>query len=153
MGLELSENALKVLERRYLKKDAQGKIIETPEELFRRVARAIASADKMYGKSDNDVEKLAESFYRIMTELEFMPNSPCFVPWAPVLLAKGYSSPISKIKIGDRVVTHLGNAKKVTEVYRRLVKEKLLRIRVRKLDINTLELTKEHPVLDRKSVV
>ncbi|MCX5709810.1 MAG: vitamin B12-dependent ribonucleotide reductase [Candidatus Omnitrophica bacterium] len=77
--MKLSENALKVLERRYLVKDELGKVIETPEELFLRVATAIASADKLFGKSPAEIENLKNSFYRIMTELEFMPNSPCLM--------------------------------------------------------------------------
>jgi len=79
MGLKLSENALKVLERRYLVKDESGKVIETPEELFLRVATAIASADKLFSKSPAEIENLKNAFYRIMTELEFMPNSPCLM--------------------------------------------------------------------------
>jgi ribonucleoside-diphosphate reductase alpha chain len=79
MALRLSENALRVLERRYLGKDEGGKIIETPQEMFRRVAKTIASADKDYGKSEKEVLALEESFYRIMTGLEFMPNSPCLM--------------------------------------------------------------------------
>ncbi len=79
MSLGLSENALKVLERRYLRKDESGQVIETPQEMFRRVAKAIASADKNYGKTQKEVEGLAESFYGMMTELEFMPNSPCLM--------------------------------------------------------------------------
>lgn len=75
----LTENALKVLERRYLMKDENGKVIETTDELFHRVAKAIASADKAYGRSSKDIAKLEESFYRIMTQLEFMPNSPCLM--------------------------------------------------------------------------
>lgn len=79
MILQLSENALKVLERRYLQKDEQGTVIETPEELFHRVAAAISSADKAYGASSKEIEGLAEQFYRMMTALEFMPNSPCLM--------------------------------------------------------------------------
>jgi len=79
MKLEFSENALKVLERRYLSKDENGQVIETPEGLFRRVAKAIAAADKLYGKTENEVISLQEEFYRIMTALEFMPNSPCLM--------------------------------------------------------------------------
>lgn len=79
MELKLSENALKVLERRYLMKDERGKIVETPEEMFRRVARAIASADKSYGKTDKEVSDLEEAFYRIIAELEFIPNTPTLV--------------------------------------------------------------------------
>ena len=76
MELKLSENALKVLERRYLKKDESGKPIETPKQMFQRVALAIASAEKKYGKSDREMENLAEDFYKMMASLEFMPNSP-----------------------------------------------------------------------------
>ena len=79
MELKLSENALKVLQRRYLKKDEQGKVIETPEEMFLRVAGAIALADKQYGKNDAQVQDLAKDFYRIMASLEFLPNSPCLM--------------------------------------------------------------------------
>lgn len=74
--LKLSPNALKVLKKRYLQKDAQGNIVETPEEMFRRVAHHIASADALYGKSQEEVKKTEEEFYRLMTSLEFLPNSP-----------------------------------------------------------------------------
>ena len=79
MELKLSANALKVLERRYLLKDELGKVIETPEELFRRVACAIAQADKLYGKTDKEISNLEEAFNRIMSSLEFMPNSPALM--------------------------------------------------------------------------
>ncbi|MDD5653312.1 MAG: vitamin B12-dependent ribonucleotide reductase [Candidatus Omnitrophica bacterium] len=79
MSLQLSENALKVLEKRYLKKDESGKVIETPEELFLRVSKAIAAADKLYKKTDSEVNALAEAFYNAMTQLEFVPNSPCLM--------------------------------------------------------------------------
>jgi len=74
--LKLSPNALRVLKKRYLQKDAQGNIVETPEEMFRRVAHHIASADALYGKSPEEVKKTEEEFYRLMTSLEFLPNSP-----------------------------------------------------------------------------
>ncbi|MDD5027487.1 MAG: vitamin B12-dependent ribonucleotide reductase [Candidatus Omnitrophica bacterium] len=79
MDLKLSENALKVLQRRYLKKDEDGRIIETPEELFRRVASAIALAEKLYGKNEKEIQKLEDDFYRVMTAFEFLPNSPCLM--------------------------------------------------------------------------
>jgi ribonucleoside-diphosphate reductase alpha chain len=50
--LNISENCLKVLEKRYLMKDKEGKVIETPEGMFKRVSRYIAKADKPYGASD-----------------------------------------------------------------------------------------------------
>lgn len=73
--MELSKNALTVLERRYLIKNGEGVVIETVEELFRRVAGAIAASDRRYDEN-SDCEALADSFYRMMTNLEFLPNSP-----------------------------------------------------------------------------
>jgi len=71
--LKLGVNALKVLEERYLLKDDEGKIIETPTQLFRRVAKAIASVDKKHGA---DSKKAEEEFFIAMKNLEFLPNSP-----------------------------------------------------------------------------
>jgi len=79
MKLELSDNALKVLERRYLKKNEQGKVVETPEEMFKRVASAIAAAERLYGKDAKEIKKLEEDFYNVMSSLEFLPNSPCLM--------------------------------------------------------------------------
>ena len=73
---ELSENALKVLERRYLSKDGKGNIIETPEGLFRRVARAIASPDQTFGASTEEIKQVEDTFYNMMAGLQFIPNSP-----------------------------------------------------------------------------
>ncbi|MFA5628734.1 MAG: vitamin B12-dependent ribonucleotide reductase [Dehalococcoidales bacterium] len=74
-GVSLTDNALQVLERRYLKKDKQGNLIETPEELFRRVAHTIAAAETEYG-TKTAAKKWEETFYNLMTNLEFLPNSP-----------------------------------------------------------------------------
>ena len=73
--MPLSQNALVVLERRYLKKDRKGKPAETPEALFRRVARAVASADAKF-EPKADLKKTEEEFYKLMTSLVFVPNSP-----------------------------------------------------------------------------
>lgn len=73
--MELSKNALTVLERRYLIKNGEGVVIETVEELFHRVAGAIAASDRRYDEN-SDCEALADSFYGMMTNLEFLPNSP-----------------------------------------------------------------------------
>lgn len=75
-AINLSENARTVLSKRYLKRDQDGNPTETPEDMFLRVAQAIASADKQYGKSDAEVDKLTEDFYKAMAALHFMPNSP-----------------------------------------------------------------------------
>jgi ribonucleoside-diphosphate reductase alpha chain len=75
-GLDLTDNAKKVLERRYLKKDKEGKVVETPVDLFRRVAQAVASADARYGRTAEEVAGVADGFYAMMTSLWFLPNSP-----------------------------------------------------------------------------
>ena len=75
--LNLSENARRVLRRRYLKKNRNGKVIETPEQMFRRVARHIAKAEKNYGKkSTKQVNNWEEIFHEMMTDGKFLPNSP-----------------------------------------------------------------------------
>ncbi len=74
-GLDLSDNARRVLKRRYLKKDSEGKLVESPKQMFTRVARHIARAEKKYSDAAN-VKKVEETFYRMMTELKFLPNSP-----------------------------------------------------------------------------
>lgn len=71
-----SENAIRVLEKRYLKRDKDGKCIETPDDMFRRVSDTIAAADFEYGKSDAQVKELSEKFYNVITGRYFMPNSP-----------------------------------------------------------------------------
>ncbi|MDI6743788.1 MAG: adenosylcobalamin-dependent ribonucleoside-diphosphate reductase [Thermodesulfovibrionales bacterium] len=71
--MNLTENALKVLNARYLLKDERGKVIETPEGMFRRVARIIASAEAQY---DGNAAQWEEKFYELMTSLRFLPNSP-----------------------------------------------------------------------------
>ncbi|HMK56139.1 MAG TPA: vitamin B12-dependent ribonucleotide reductase [Dissulfurispiraceae bacterium] len=74
--LNLSSNALKVLEKRYLKKDEEGRVTETAEELFNRVAGHVASADAAYGKSETEIKQLKTDFYELITLLNFLPNSP-----------------------------------------------------------------------------
>ncbi len=74
-GISLSKNALHVLDKRYLKKDKKGQVIETASEMFQRVANAIASAELIYN-SEADIKSIEDTFYRLMTNLEFLPNSP-----------------------------------------------------------------------------
>ena len=74
--LDLSPNAITVLERRYLVKDDQGAPVERPEDLFWRVARTIAEPDGRYGASAKAVEGLAETFFELMATRVWMPNSP-----------------------------------------------------------------------------
>ena len=74
--LKLSVNAIRVLERRYLLKDREGRVIETTSQLFWRVARAIAAVDELYGASRDEAARSEVEFYRMMAGLEFLPNSP-----------------------------------------------------------------------------
>src|SRR5919201_7135286 len=73
---KLSENALRVLRRRYLKKDDKGQVVETPRELFARVAWNLAQAERNYGAVEVQVEEMARKFFRLISNLEFLPNSP-----------------------------------------------------------------------------
>ena len=71
----LSQNALTVLSKRYLMRDADGKP-ETPADLFERVASTLASVDKRYGATENEVQQLTEDFFELMATGKFLPNSP-----------------------------------------------------------------------------
>ena len=73
--MPISENARAVMERRYLIRDEHGEAVETVDELFHRVADAVAAADVRFDPQA-DVADTARSFYRMMTELDFLPNSP-----------------------------------------------------------------------------
>src|SRR5438128_3586554 len=73
---KLSENASRVLAKRYLKKNDKGRVIETPKELFARVAWNLAQAERNYGATEAQVEETARRFFRIISNLEFLPNSP-----------------------------------------------------------------------------
>jgi ribonucleoside-diphosphate reductase alpha chain len=73
--ISLEKNALTVLEKRYLRKDENGKVIEKPEDLFYRVAQNIAQADKNYDDKA-DIDALTKEFYDVMSLLDFLPNSP-----------------------------------------------------------------------------
>jgi ribonucleoside-diphosphate reductase alpha chain len=72
---QLSDNAIKVLHRRYLRKDLSGRVVESPDEMFRRVAKAIAAAELSWGKQA-DANRWEEEFFRVMSRLLFLPNSP-----------------------------------------------------------------------------
>ncbi|MBU0964130.1 vitamin B12-dependent ribonucleotide reductase [Patescibacteria group bacterium] len=79
LDTKLSINALRVLSKRYFKKDANGKVIETPSQLFHRVAHNIAQADLKYDSLLSrpvDVERTEKAFFQILFDLEFVPNSP-----------------------------------------------------------------------------
>lgn len=75
VNAKLTENAIVVLKKRYLRKDTNGQVIETPDEMFSRVAKAIAEPELTYG-TEADRAKAESDFYEIMSSLEYMPNSP-----------------------------------------------------------------------------
>lgn len=95
----LTENAVRVLEKRYLAKDGEGRIIETPDQLFRRVARTVAEVDARY---DDDVGRgrREDIYYDMMSSLRFMPNSPTLMNAGTGL---GQLSACFVIPVGDSI--------------------------------------------------
>ena len=74
--IELSENAIKVLERRYLRRNKEGVCIEEPKDMFMRVAKTLAQADEIFGATDDEISETAREFYHYIATKKFMPNSP-----------------------------------------------------------------------------
>lgn len=74
--MQFTDNALTVLKARYLLRDGQGNIIETPEEMFKRVAHTIAFSEALYGGSPQEWET---KFYDAMSNLLFLPNTPTLI--------------------------------------------------------------------------
>lgn len=74
--INLTKNAVTVLERRYLKRDEYGHLLEEPRDMFLRVAKNIAAAEKNYGKTNAQIRETEKKFFDIMTDLDFLPNSP-----------------------------------------------------------------------------
>ncbi|OGW59713.1 MAG: ribonucleoside-diphosphate reductase, adenosylcobalamin-dependent, partial [Nitrospirae bacterium RBG_16_64_22] len=77
--MTLSESALRVLERRYLRRDEAGRVIETPEEMVRRVARAAARAERRFGLKRRSARKIEDRFFDLLNGLLFLPNSPALM--------------------------------------------------------------------------
>ncbi|MBZ5551350.1 MAG: adenosylcobalamin-dependent ribonucleoside-diphosphate reductase [Acidobacteriia bacterium] len=75
MGMNLTSNAQMVFEKRYLRRDPEGKVCETVEELFRRVAQAVSQSEAHY-KGALSLEEVEQKFFDMMATLEFLPNSP-----------------------------------------------------------------------------
>lgn len=155
-AIRLSPNSLEVLRRRYLRKALDGKTAETPAQMFYRVASHLGAAEAEFGGS---VEKATHTFYELLTSLRFFPNSPtftgagtplgqlaaCFTADMRVTTEKGVKR-IADLQVGDRLLTHLGRYRPVTELMQRAYDGDLLRIKV-KLIGTTLEVTPEHPIL------
>jgi ribonucleoside-diphosphate reductase alpha chain len=120
---ELTANAKVVLERRYLKKDDSGKPVESAKELFVRVAKAIASAEKNYGLNESEAEAVAERFYTMMAKLEFMPNSPTLMNAGREL---GQLSACFVLPIGDSMEEIFDAVKYTALIHKCLVPETLV---------------------------
>ena len=104
--LLLTYNALKVLEARYLLKDPNTlRYIETPQMMFKRVAKFLSSVDLSYGKSESEVKQLEDNFYKIMSELKFLPNTPTLMNSATRL---GILSACFVIPVRDSMITSNG---------------------------------------------
>lgn len=95
---DISENTRVVLEKRYQRKDLNGKLVETPKEMFWRVASAIAQEDSKY--PDADVEATAREFYKLMTSWKFLPNSPTLMNAGTEL---GQLSACFVLPVGDSI--------------------------------------------------
>ena len=153
---KLSENALRVLQKRYLKKDDRGRVIETPKELFARVAWNLAQAEQNYGATEAQVEEIARRFFHIISSLEFLPNSPtlmnaglelqqlsaCFATGTPVSTSLG-PKPIEEVVAGDLVLTHTGRYRKVLATSRR--EAAVNRIKIHRMP--AMFASDEHPFL------
>ncbi len=160
--LKLDVNAIKVLQERYLLKNEKGEIIETPTELFKRVARAVAHVDKYYGENIDHVKEIEKEFFNAMKNLEFMPNTPtlfnaetelgqlsaCFTEEQPIMTSQGIK-PIKEIKVGDLVLTASGKFSIVNKTMQRMAKSRY-KINVLKLPSSTLSVTGDHPILALK---
>ncbi|MEM0154855.1 MAG: vitamin B12-dependent ribonucleotide reductase [Methanothrix sp.] len=98
--LKLPINTLIVLAARYLLKDENGKVMETPMQMFRRVARAIADSERNYNKSDKEVQDIENKFYNAMVNFRFMPNSPTLMNAGTKL---GQLSACFVLPVGDSI--------------------------------------------------
>src|SRR5256884_164110 len=153
---KLSENALRVLQKRYVKKDDKGRVIETRKELFARVAWNLAQAERNYGATEAQVEETARRFFRIISSLEFLPNSPtlmnaglelqqlsaCFAAGTPISTSLG-PKPIEQVVPGDLVLTHAGRFRKVLATARR--HSAVNRIKIHRMPV--MFASDEHPFL------
>jgi len=77
--LKLPLNAILVLERRYLRKDENGRVMETTAQMFKRIARSLAEVEEQYGKSPKEIAQLEKEFNQIMTNRVFIPNTPTLI--------------------------------------------------------------------------
>lgn len=130
----LSKNAITVLEKRYLIKDEAGNVIETPEQMFLRIASAVAAPSKSY-PGEEDINYL-DIFYNMMSNLDFLPNSPTImnagrplgqlaacISGDTLVYTKTGLKRMDKIKSGDYVLTHKRRFRRVNQIWSNGVKD------------------------------
>jgi len=98
--LDFTYNALKVCEKRYLRRDGEGFVRETPTEMFRRVARAIASVETRYGATSEEARRMEDRFFKALMLKEFLPNSPTLMNAG---LSLGQLSACFVLPVGDSI--------------------------------------------------
>lgn len=65
-----------ILRRRYLRKNKDGKVTETEDQMYRRVANTMATVEAKYGATEAQVKAYADKFYQLMKDYKFLPNTP-----------------------------------------------------------------------------
>lgn len=122
---QISDNALTVLQARYLLRNKEGRVMETPAQMFRRVADTVAQAEPATQR-----EQWADTFYEVMASLEFMPNSPTLmnaglpngmlsacISGDTLIYTRDGLKPMANIVEGDMVMTHMGRFRRVIKVW------------------------------------
>ncbi|MFH1478334.1 MAG: LAGLIDADG family homing endonuclease [Candidatus Omnitrophota bacterium] len=143
--INISENCLTVLKRRYLKKDKDGVVIETPEEMFKRVAFHIAKADELYGAAVEEIKEVENNFYDAMSNFEFMPNSPTLMNAGKEL---GQLSACFVLPVGDSMDSIFDAIKNTAMIHKCLTADTLVKTksgikRLNEIKKNTKIQTKE----------
>ncbi|MBI5842832.1 MAG: adenosylcobalamin-dependent ribonucleoside-diphosphate reductase [Chloroflexi bacterium] len=158
----LTDNARQVLMKRYVRRGDDGKPAETAEEMFWRVAWHVAKVEEQW---NDDVQKRAVEYYHLLSSKKFFPNSPtftgagtplgqlaaCFTGGMRVTTEQGVKR-IDQLQVGDRVLTHVGHYRPVTQLFQRAYDGELLQIKTRLIG-TTMEVTPEHPILTERGWV
>ncbi len=156
--IHLTDNARTVLQKRYVRRGADGKPAETEHEMFWRVAYHVALAEAEFA-DDETIMAQARAYFDLLTNLRFFPNSPtftgagtplgqlaaCFTENMRVTTVNGLKR-IADLRDGDLVLTHRGRYRPVRHAYKREYAGELLTIKIHNIG-TPLEVTPEHPIL------
>ena len=110
----LTQNAIQILEARYLLKNDNGEVIETPEQLFKRVADTVAKTELKYNKDKDFVKQLSNKFYNVMKNLDFLPNSPTLMNAGTSI---GQLSACFVLPIGDSIDEIFESVKNTAKIH------------------------------------